>query len=79
MIWYKRDMKLKQKVRCWKCNGSGQLTVVNGAALRDIRMRRQVTLKAMAADLGFCISYLSEIERGNRRATAKIEKAYLAL
>jgi transcriptional regulator with XRE-family HTH domain len=37
-----------------------------GAKLRDIRQRRGVTLKDMAADLGVSSAYLSALEHGKR-------------
>ncbi len=37
-----------------------------GAKVRELRQRRAITLKQMAADLGVSSAYLSALEHGNR-------------
>lgn len=72
-------MDFKIKISCPECAGVGEVFVVNHDALRQRREYRGVSLRKMADKLGVTPPYLSDIERGNRRCTEKIEKAYRKL
>ena len=37
--------------------------------MRDIRLRKGITLRALADKVGVSAAYLSDIERGNRRGS----------
>lgn len=49
---------------CEHCNGQR----VDGAVIRDARLKMGLTLRDVARELGVSTPYLSDIERNNRRA-----------
>ena len=49
---------------CEHCNGQR----VEGAAIREARLKMGLTLRDVARELGVSTPYISDIERNNRRA-----------
>ena len=64
-------------MQCPRCRGTGQLPAAE--SLRPIRHSAGLTLTAMARSMGVSVPYLSDVERGKRHVTARVEKAYREL
>lgn len=68
--------KLKTKT-CGNCGGSGSVPDDNvGAGLREEREKAGVTMKDMAEALNISASYLTDLERDNRRWTNELMESY---
>lgn len=72
-------MKLFTVNRCPTCRGKGKIRTASPKALRQIRKKIGLSLEAVGKKIGFSKMYMSDIETGRRRATAKIVKAYQKL
>jgi transcriptional regulator with XRE-family HTH domain len=59
---------------CPKCGGYGYL--IKGIILRRMRLAIPFTLKRISEEIGYTVSYLSDIERGKRNVTPEIYKMY---
>ena len=66
-------------VECQHCGGAGRLSVVCHESIRKRRKAAGISLREMARRTGFTAPYISDVERGRRTCTGKIEKAYKAL
>lgn len=69
----------KRKVRCKTCLGAGIIVLVKPESLRAVRESACISIRAMADKLDLSAPYLSDIERGRRNCTSKVEKAYAKL
>lgn len=69
------------KAVCQKCGGTGYIEVTLGFDLRKLRMKspRGMSLTETAAAIGLSLPYLSDVERGHRPVTARVERAYRRL
>lgn len=65
--------------KCPKCNGKGKVRKVLPETLRALRKKSTLSLRRFGKKIGFSAMYLSEIERGDKRATPEIVKAYQKL
>lgn len=72
-------MIAKMKASCDKCNGSGTIMQVNPAKLREIRVKAGLSLRDLAKRGDVTAPYLSDVERGRRNFTLRLEKLYGAL
>jgi transcriptional regulator with XRE-family HTH domain len=63
---------------CHCCDGTGQETdnVKLGRALSGLRLRKQITLRAFARELGISHTYLWQLENGKRNWPAHLLKNY---
>lgn len=64
---------------CPTCCGRGNVLDVPGEALRKLRTDRGWGLNETARHIGLTAPYLSDIERGKRRAVEHVVAAYIAL
>lgn len=72
-------MIAKVKATCDKCNGSGVILEVNPAKLREIRVKAGLSLRDLAERGDLTAPYLSDVERGRRNFTPRLEKLYAKL
>ena len=65
---------------CKHCSGTGEAPdwAVLGQRIRDARVRKGVSLRALARRVGVSAPYLSDMERGNRSLRGKLAKSVLA-
>ena len=62
---------------CYACGAAR--AVVNGAWLRQQRLRSGLTLREVARLLGFSAVYISDIERNNRHCSPRVREFYESL
>lgn len=78
------DEKFVDKI-CPFCFGEGKVKQISGNWLREARLAKNISLSALAREIGISGAYLSDIERGRRNAPKKlleyfkVEKNYLDL
>lgn len=72
-------MMLKTEQKCAECHGEGVVKIWKPQTLRKHRKGHGIALSAMAKRVGISISYLCEIETGNRNIPEKVVKSYLKL
>jgi DNA-binding transcriptional regulator YiaG len=63
--------------RTCRCCGHAK-HVINGAWLRWFRESAGLGLRAMARRVGLSAAYLSDVERGRRNVSPRVENAYLS-
>ncbi len=61
-------------MKCPKCNGTGRIP--DPERLRKVRLKKGLSLRAMAESIGVSAAYLSDVELGRRAATRKIINGY---
>ncbi len=61
-------------IDCEFCEGKGK--VPRGEYLRQLRRAKGLHLRDVAKKMGKTMQYLSDIERGRRRATPEIARGY---
>ena len=71
----------KQIANCHCCGGSGKEEdlVQKGLALSGLRLRADVSMRAMARHLQISHTYLWQMEKGQRRWPTDVEFAYRSL
>ncbi len=72
-------MLRKVEFDCVHCNGKGRIFVVSPDSLRETRVKAGHSLRTVAKTIGVSAPYLSDVERGRRNCTKRIEKAYAKL
>lgn len=67
-----------RKRPCPRCNGSGRVTVVDGADLRKVRDDAGLSLRELAgrAKPPLSAMYLCDVEKGRRNASARVLELY---
>lgn len=63
--------------RCPRCGSPGN--VINGEWLRAQRIKAGLSLREMAARMGFSAQYVSDVEKNRRNCLPKFRAAYEAL
>lgn len=61
-------------MKCPRCNGTGEVT--NPGPMRRMRVKSGLSLRSVARQLGITAGYLSDLERGRRVWTVKLEKEF---
>lgn len=62
---------------CDHCDGSGSITRIDGAKVREIRERAGYGLRQMAREVGVGASYLSDMELGKREMSEDVARRIL--
>ncbi len=64
--------------KCPKCKGTGYIQddAEIGKALSIKRRKALLTLREVSAKMDISISYLSDLEHGRKKWSAKLEQAY---
>ena len=62
---------------CAYCGGSGKQPADEGREqLRAARMKAGISLRALSSAMGISLSYLGDIEQGNRKLTGRLATLY---
>ena len=75
-----QSFSFEKKMGCKSCNGTGREIdqAALGESYRKMREKTGMSLRDMAKALGFTPPYVSDVERGRRAWSAKLEAAYRA-
>ena len=67
------------EVPCRHCQGRGRVKVVDGNALRTLRLAAHESLRGFARRVGFSATHISDVERGRRSPGWNILRHYDSL
>lgn len=68
---------MKERERCKHCDGKG--TVDPWENLRPMREAAGISISELSRREGLSVAYLSDVERGRRGASGRIQKIYSKL
>lgn len=64
---------------CPRCGGSGKVQNDSQIGAQMRILRGSMSLRELGAKLGFSAAYLSDLELGRRRWSAKLQESYRAI
>lgn len=64
---------------CGHCQGAGGSVVESGLSLRSIRLKENISLRAVARAASLSAAFVSDVELGRRKANQALLDAYHAI